>query len=131
MKKILKIILLIIAVLIIGGIIAFNVMSKISEKQISEIEISDVDLKKVQDGVYKGSCSVIPVTADVQVTVEDHKIIDIKIIKHVNGQGAKAEILANKVVQSQSLNVDVISGATISSKVIIKAIENALNNAIE
>ncbi|GAI95081.1 unnamed protein product, partial [marine sediment metagenome] len=34
-----------------------------------------------------------------------------------------------KVVEAQTLQVDAVSGATYSSKVILKAIENALNNA--
>ena len=36
--------------------------------------------------------------------------------------------LINNVIKNQSLDVDVVSGATVSSKAILKAIENALNN---
>jgi uncharacterized protein with FMN-binding domain len=47
-------------------------------------------------------------------------------VKHVNGQGKPAEVITEKVIETQSLQVDVVSGATYSSKVILKAIENAL-----
>lgn len=39
----------------------------------------------------------------------------------------KAKIINNHVVEKQTLDVDLVSGATVSSKVILKAIENALS----
>jgi len=39
-----------------------------------------------------------------------------------------AELITDMVIDSQSLKVDVVSGATYSSKIILKAIENALAN---
>ena len=44
------------------------------------------------------------------------------------GKGSQAEKIVNEVVNKQSLDVDLVSGATISSKVIIKSVENALSN---
>ena len=51
------------------------------------------------------------------------------MLEHKNGQGTPAEVIPEKVVETQTLEVDIVSGATYSSKVILKAIENALNNA--
>jgi uncharacterized protein with FMN-binding domain len=59
----------------------------------------------------------------------NHKIEYIELVKHKNGRGGPAEIIPIKVVEAQSLDVDIVSGATSSSKVILKAIENALNSA--
>ncbi len=42
-----------------------------------------------------------------------------------------AEIITDKVIDTQSLQVDAISGATYSSKTILKAIENALKKGIK
>ena len=50
----------------------------------------------------------------------------IKIIEHENGSGSKAEKIVDDVISRQSLKVDAASGATVSSKCIIKAVENAL-----
>jgi uncharacterized protein with FMN-binding domain len=86
-------------------------------------------LSKTNDGVYSGSYKVFPVVAEVKVTVKNHKISNIELVKHENGKGSSAEILPGKVVEAQSLDVDIISGATYSSKVILKAIENALNSS--
>lgn len=64
--------------------------------------------------------------AEVKVTVNDHRITDIKLIKHRNGQGSWAEAMLTKVVDEQSLDVDAVAGATLSSKVILRAIAQAL-----
>ncbi|MCR4421437.1 MAG: FMN-binding protein [Spirochaetales bacterium] len=95
-------------------------------KQINDLQISDIDLSSVKDGIYRGEYITIPVSAKVEVTVKDHKIIDIKLLEHRNGKGQPAEAIVEKVLKDQKLKVDVVSGATASSKVILKAIENAL-----
>lgn len=100
------------------------------QKQVEDINISEVDLSKVPDGTYTGSCEVIWVAAEVKVTVKDHRITEIELTKHENGKGKPAEIITDKVVEAQSLKVDVITGATSSSKVILKAIQNALDSAV-
>ena len=66
-----------------------------------------------------------------EVIVKEKQITEIKIIKHTNGQGGEAEAILDTVIDAQSLQVDVISGATYSSKVILLAIEDALKNAKE
>nr|WP_243183188.1 FMN-binding protein [Anaerosolibacter carboniphilus] len=100
-------------------------------QMIGAITINEVDLSKIQDGTYRGSHDAIWVGADVTVIVKDHKIIDIKLERHLNGRGEPAEIIPQRVIDAQSLEVDFISGATSSSKVILKAIEKALLNSPE
>jgi uncharacterized protein with FMN-binding domain len=63
------------------------------------------------------------------VTVKNHTIKKIELLKHKNGQGQGAEIIPDKVMEVQSLKVDSVSGATYSSKVILKAIQDALLKA--
>lgn len=130
MKKKTLIIISIIILIIVGGFIGvLTVYSNIQKNlnKLSKAEISNVDLSKVNDGTYTGKYSVFPVTAEVKVTVKDHKITDILLVEHKNGQGSAAEVLPNKVIETQSIKIDSISGATYSSKVILKAIENALS----
>lgn len=90
------------------------------------MEIKEPDLLQISDGVYKGSYAAFPVIVDVSVTVKNHEITDINIQKHQNGQGKEGESIVNSVMQKQSLQVDAVSGATYSSIVILKAVENAL-----
>ena len=100
-------------------------------RAISQLKIEDVDISGIADGVYKGSYETTLVKAQVEVTVKEHKITDIKLLKHDNGKGKAAESITEDVVKSGSLQVDSVSGATHSSKVILKAIENALKNAVQ
>jgi Uncharacterized protein conserved in bacteria len=99
------------------------------QKQVNDIVISDVDLTKVPDGTYEGSTETLWVAADVKVTVKDHKITKIDLVKHKYERGKPAEVLVDKVVEDQKVKVDTVSGATVSSKVILKSIENALESA--
>ena len=81
------------------------------------------------DGVYRGSYSVSRTLVRVilDVTVRNERLSDIKIIEHMGSSiGKKAEKITGRIIAQQSLNVDVVSGATISSKAILKAVENAL-----
>jgi uncharacterized protein with FMN-binding domain len=85
-------------------------------------------MSKISDGVYEGSCSVFPVSVKVEVAVENHTITNINLVEHKNGKGSAAEVLPAKVVEAQSLEVDAVSGATCSSKAILKAIKDALTS---
>lgn len=96
-------------------------------KQANKVIINNLELSSIDDGIYNGEYTLSPVNAIVQVQIKNHQIYEIKILEHQNGFGEKAEIINNHVIDEQTLNVDVISGATVSSKVILKAIENALS----
>lgn len=100
-------------------------------KSLTETPISDVDLSKIEDGNYIGNYRAFPVEAEVEVRIKDHRIEGIELKRHNNGQGSAAEVIPDKVTEAQTLDVDIVSGATYSSKVILKAIENALKNAVE
>ena len=93
---------------------------------LDKITINSPDLSQIADGTYQGKSRVGPVRVTLDVTVKDRAMSSIKIIKHFNGRGKRAEAIVPVVIEAQSLNVDVVSGATGSSKAILKAIENAL-----
>jgi uncharacterized protein with FMN-binding domain len=114
--------LVLVGVLMLVWIIVSNTIVK----RANQLVISNVELLEVYDGIYTGEYIQSPVKAVVQVEVESHQISKIKILEHQNGLGQKAETIVDDVLNQQILNVDSISGATVSSKVILKAIENAL-----
>ena len=95
-------------------------------KALSGMAIAQIDFNQVANGTFTGSYTVFPVSAKVSVTVKDHKVTAIELLEHKNGQGTKAEAIPDRVLSAQSLQVDSVAGATYSSKVILKAIENAL-----
>ena len=87
------------------------------------------DLTQFNDGVYRGvyDLSGTPVVVTLDVKIRNNKVFNIEIIKHVcSPVGNKAESIIHDVTKKQSLDVDIVSGATASSKAILKAIENAL-----
>jgi uncharacterized protein with FMN-binding domain len=129
-KKVLFIVLA--AILVIGGAFAAKYFSDLSSyrQAVEEITIGEIDLLTIPDGTYTGSAEAVWVGATVEVTVNDHRITDIKL-DHRHGQGEAAEVITDHVLEAQSLQVDIISGVTSSSKVILKAIENALLSATE
>ncbi len=91
------------------------------------IEVKTPDFASLPDGTYRGEYDGGLVKAVVDVQVADGRIEKVTIISHRNGMGQAAEAIVDDVVTKQSLEVDTISGATRSSKVILKAIEAALS----
>ena len=124
--------ILIIAVVLIAvaGVVlaAKTALSKMESnlEGLLQLDVMDVDLTLIADGAYTGEYSAAPVSAKVSVTIKDHRIESIELIEHNHGQGDGAEIIPSIVVDKQTLQIDTISGATYSSKVILKAIEIAL-----
>jgi len=87
------------------------------------------DLSLKANGVYRGEYDLksTPVKVVLDVTVQNGQISNIKIVEHRRSPiGKKAENIIGSIIEQQSLDVDVISGATASSKSILKAVENAL-----
>ena len=125
MKKILLILSIIILTIIIAGSIAFNRMNK-KLQSLVDIKVNTIDLNIIEDGTYRGTYVVFPVKVLLEVIIKNHKIKDIRIIEHVNGKGKAAEEILKHIIEEQTIDVDVIAGATYSSRVIQKAIENAL-----
>lgn len=99
------------------------------EERVDSLVINDVDVSQISDGRYTGSYDLKIVAAEVAVNVKDGRIESVEIIEHINGRGKVAETVTDAVVKKQSLAVDAVSGATASSKALLKAIENALTGA--
>ena len=89
-----------------------------------------VDPAKLADGTYKGSYRGGPNKAIVEVTIKDNFIVNIKIIQHQAWKGKKAEeTIVERIIARQSTRVDVVSGATNSSRVIMNAVQLAIEKA--
>ena len=125
------IVLIIIGVLVVAGFGFYFVTVNQYKTAMSEMTFSRTDASDVPDGTYIGECDVTLVYAKVEVTVKDGQMTDIKLLEHDNGRGTPAEGIEKVVVAKQTLEVDDISGATNSSLVIKKAIDNALASAFE
>ncbi|HCT62768.1 MAG TPA: FMN-binding protein [Erysipelotrichaceae bacterium] len=84
-----------------------------------------------KEGSYLGEANQFPIKVKVEVSIESNRITDITLIEHQTGEGQGAEAILDDVLSAQSLDVDVITGATYSSILILEAIEDALEKANE
>ncbi|MDP4090130.1 MAG: FMN-binding protein [Bacillota bacterium] len=114
---------------VIGGILGITFLQSLNKykKTVNDMKIGTLDLNVVKDGEYEGSCDAGLISVDLKVKVKNHRIEQVDLIKHKNGRGKPAEAVIQEVLNKQSLQVDTVSGATNSSKVILKAVEDALN----
>ncbi|HZW50111.1 MAG TPA: FMN-binding protein [Bacillota bacterium] len=125
MKKFLKILAAILAVIVLFSAVMTMVLSQ-GLKAGSNLEINGIDLSSVKDGVYNGKYDAGRFSNQLNVTVKDHKITKIEIVKDVTfASAAVSEAVFTKVIEEQKIQFDAIAGATVTSKAYLKAIENA------
>lgn len=78
------------------------------------------------DGVYRGSAARDEVSAGVEVAVAGGRIASVRLLSGANVDAALAERLGRAAVERQSLAVDAVAGATVSSQVFLEAAAAAL-----
>jgi len=91
-----------------------------------------LDHARLRDGTYEGSYRGGPNKAAVQVTIKDNNIVTIDILQHQAWRGVIAEkTVVARIIANQSTRVDAVSGATNSSRVIMNAVQNAIEKAYQ
>ena len=130
MRKLFKTLLAIVIVIAVIIISAFAIVSVRMSGQVKAFDKSGIDLSHVADGVYNGHSETDLVKVDVQVTVANGKIEDIEILKHECGKGHPADVIVNDMIKDNTVEVDVVSGATMSSEVIKDAVRDALRSGL-
>ncbi len=126
-----KVVTFIVALAVLAGSIFLAVyLKQVADykRSVSEISIEEICLLDIPNGVYTGECDVNFIYAKVEVTVHNGAITSIRILEHKNERGQAAEAVVEKIVSEQRIDVDAVSGATNSSTVLKKAVENALEN---
>lgn len=132
MKKIFRVFIVLILFILILVVSCTAMMNKEMEKAKNELMlVEDSDLSKVEDGIYREKVETMLVKAEVEVSVKNHKIISISIIKHENGKGKPAEAIVDAIIKDNSTDVELIAGATMSSLVIRAAVIDAVNKGIK
>lgn len=89
---------------------------------------SETSVAKYRDGTHKGSGKGFKGDIEVEVQVENGKIVGINIINSNDDEAYfdNAKNVIDKIIEVQDLNVDVVGGATYSSNGIIEAVKSAL-----
>lgn len=82
------------------------------------------------DGIYEGSYSGGPNSAVVKVQIKNDSIVNIEIVTHRAWKGRKAESsILKRIIKNQSTDVDAVTGATNSSRVLMNAVQKAIEKA--
>ena len=103
--------------------------------------------KSIKNGTYTSSVQGMNDAVEVSVTIADKKIADVQVTKNSETPGigsplmdangtvltaggmAPTELIPAEIVKHQSVNVDVVTGATITSAAIKAAVSNCLKDA--
>lgn len=129
-KIVLFVILLFLNVGLVWGITYLKNVADYKQA-VKETTFEKINISDIPDGVYIGEYDVDFIYAKVEVTVKNGEVSNINILEHRHERGETAEAIINKIVEEQKIDVDTISGATNSSIVIKKAVENALKKGID
>jgi len=93
---------------------------------------------KYKDGTYTGSVAdAFYGNIQVQAVIKNGKIATVNFLQYPNDRGRSIEInrqamplLSQEAIQAQSAQVDIVSGATDSSRAFIESLGSALSQAI-
>lgn len=125
-KQNLKIVLLILPILLLS---CFGMNS------ILKMPVNHVDLSEVSDGKYISEFKKSRWNYTLEIEVKLHEIKSVEIIKCPFQNSEKTiefnQKLINRLIQKQSVVIDAVSGATVSSKTFQKAAENTLKKGIK
>lgn len=100
------------------------------QRTVAAMTFQEPELAAIPDGTYTGTCDVRFIRASVAVTVRNGRIERIDLLEHKNGHGQPAEAVLDEITAEQQVDVDAVTGATNSSSVLKKAVENALESAV-
>ena len=81
------------------------------------------------DGTFAGKSDSFGGSLEVEVTVSGGKITAVNVVKHSDTPGISDGAIKNipeRIVASNAVQVDAVSGATVSSDAIMKAVQKAL-----
>lgn len=131
MKRFFKVLLIAFAC-IAGAIAIFFIIFTWGMNEVKKMQIKDIPISQIKDGEYLGEYKNSRWQYVVKVLVKDNKIQSIEILNQksgfidMNAYREVNELIISRILKNQSLKVDVVTGATVNSKALLKAVENAL-----
>lgn len=126
------IVLVIVVLLAVAGGIGWVFLSK-EHEEAKNLPLNAVDFNRLADGTYTGEYAggMYKWRANTaKVTVAGGKVTRIESLQSLEAQSSEfTQMLYDRVIAAQSLQVDTISGATLTSKAYLQSVENALVQA--
>lgn len=92
---------------------------------------TDEDVANIEDGTYKGTGNGKGGEISVEVNIKDDTIEGIKVLEQSETPGYEVamEILTEKILETNDIEVDAVSGSTLTSTGFLEAVNNALEAA--
>lgn len=120
-------------VLVAAGGIGWTLLSR-EHEEAANVPLDLADFSHLQDGTFTGEYEGGMYkwrASTCRLTVKDGKVVSIELLESDDpGQeNTDVKILYDRVVSAQSLQVDTISGASLTSKAYLAAVQDALLDA--
>ena len=130
MSRKLKITLIVVLLIGFAGFLGFQKLNRDLE-HLKEYSFETQYPSQWKDGIYIGEANQFPIKVKVEVNIHNQRITTLTLLENQTGEVQSAVGILDHVLDAQTLDVDVITGATYSSILILKAIEDALEKADE
>lgn len=124
-SRIIRIILIALGLVVLGTAGSLFYFSR-GLQEGAALEIGEIYPAEQEDGRYTGSYDFRRWSNELEVVVENGEIIEIRLLDDMMVvDGELADKIFSRVIARQSLEIDLVGGATVSSKAYLKALENA------
>jgi len=122
-SRLLRALLVLVAVVVACSIVSQVVYGPWLRRTADALVLRSPVISYRYPGVYEGSARVGHVAAKVRVTLGSQGITAVEFLQRPLGN---MDLLIAEVLRTRGIPVDVVTGATISQKVTLKAIDDAL-----
>lgn len=127
-KKINRLTYIVISIFIIAGSYILLPLT-VSNSSVQAI----TSITGINDGTYEGFGFGFGGLINTEVTINNNKITDIRILNHSETAGYYEEVfreLAYEITETQNLNLDTISGATSTCRGFLNSLKDAVNKSL-
>lgn len=122
---------------IIGFCIAMMISSyfitrnKRQIKEASTLPFTNTKVEQVADGTYEAKTYTSFLHLQVQVSVKDHKLTDIKIVENSGSKGQFLDEMVPRMIAENKVVVDLVKKDQLASVVLISCVDSAISQGKE
>lgn len=111
------------------GFLIFRHKNQVLETK--NLPFYNVALETVADGTYLGKTYTSFMHVQLEVTVQNHQLVDIKVVENKGSQGQKVEPIIQEMIKQNKSVVSAIKGEELASLVFISCVDNALKQGVQ
>ena len=132
-RKMQRVLCLLLSMILLLGLVACAKTNSTDDKEPTVSDTNQEDSSAIyKAGTYKATTKGHNGDLTLEVEFSDHAIVSINILEHMESAGISdpaLERIPEEVVGGQTLSVDTVTGATVSSQAILTAIEDCVTQA--